>query len=131
MQLTYEWGGARITVQSPTVRADNHAKIIGDYLANDDDALADTYDIMRFADCVTSIAAIEGDLAFAPPSRKATREELRASFEAWLDMPKAFIEAWERAYAQVLTGGNEHALSPNAPAGKESSQVLSSDTAPS
>ena len=128
MELTYEWNGARITLQSPTVRADNYAKIIGDYLVGEDDALADTYDIMRFADCVTSIVAIEGELAFTPPSRRATREELRASFEAWLDMPKSFIEAWEHAYLQVLTGGNSRDLSPNAPAGKDSSQVSSNDT---
>ncbi len=97
----FEWGGATITVHPSTIRDEINKETIAWKLsdaginANDNPLL-----FMRFLNCVTQ-SVIAGDIGYVPPAATDSPDDLRASFEAWSNLPGDLYRDWRDAIQAV------------------------------
>ena len=93
----FEWNGATFTVKPSTIRDEIQKETIAWKLseaginANDDPLL-----LMRFLNCITQ-TEITGAIGYEPPAATDTPADLRASFEAWCNLPGDLYRDWRDA----------------------------------
>lgn len=107
---SFKWNGATITVRPGTARDIMQRRMIQ---ARFIDAVDDIERIalFTFTQVVTQTTSIDGDVPFALPAGYNV-ESLRASLDAFLDMPQDLLLAWERALDAVDTPPGDPDLAP-------------------
>jgi hypothetical protein len=99
MTSTFDYGAAKVTVRRAKVRDRLAVDAIQDKLAKGADI--DVIVAVRMFGRLIAQSTVEGDLGFALPAPTASEADLRAAYEAWLDVDAELMDIWQRHLREV------------------------------
>lgn len=98
---TFEVPGGTITVKPATIRDGIHKDTLGWKLRDSGlDAQADPWSFMHFLECIVQ-SDIDGDIGYEPPAVTDSPADVRAAYEAFLNLPEGLWIPWRDAVVAV------------------------------